>query len=314
MVTRKDLNRSAYLPFGALAMLALIWGYNWVVMKVGVRYSDPFTFAALRNFLGAVALFAVVAARRGSLRPKAFWLTAVFGLFQTSLSGLGVWALYVGSAGKTSVLTYTMPFWLLLIAWPVLCERIRGIQWAAVALALAGLVFVLGPWNLRGLSASLLAVGGGLAWAIASVLFKIIRRRHQVDLLSFTAWQALLGSIPLIVVALLTASRGPTWNASLVAALVYNVIVASALAWLLWLYILHSLPTGTAGISSLAIPIVGVIAAWVQLGERPGALEAVGMGLILAALAILTARELRGSRQAQLPEPAVEVQRVGTGR
>ncbi len=304
MVTHKDLKRSVYLPFGALALLALIWGYNWVVMKVGVRYSDPFTFAALRNLLGAVALFAVVAARRGSLRPKAFWLTALFGLFQTSLSGLAVWALYIGSAGKTSVLTYTMPFWLLLIAWPVLGERIRGVQWAAVVLALAGLIFVLDPWGLQGLSASVLAVAAGLAWAMASILIKIIRKHHEIDLLPFTAWQALLGSIPLVVVALLTAPKGPAWNASFVAALLYNVIAASAIAWLLWLYVLNNLPAGTAGISSLAIPVVGVVAAWAQLGERPGSLEALGMGLIVVALAILTARELRRSRQAKLSEPA----------
>lgn len=295
---RKDLKQSAYLPFGALALLALIWGYNWVVMKVGVRYSDPFTFAALRNFFGAIALFAVVVAQRGSLRPQAFWLTALFGFFQTTLSGLAVWALYIGSAGKTSVLVYTMPFWLLFIAWPILGERIRGIQWAAVVLALAGLIFVLDPWGLQGLWACVLAVGAGLAWAMASVLFKIIRRHHEIDLLPFTAWQALLGSIPLIVAALLTAPKAPTWNASFVAALLYNVIAASALAWLLWLYVLHSLPLGIAGISSLAVPVVGVIAAWAQLGERPGALEAVGMGLIVAALAILTAREVRNSRQA----------------
>jgi drug/metabolite transporter (DMT)-like permease len=300
-VTDRHLNRSAYLPFVALVLLALIWGYNWVVMKVGVRYSDPFTFAALRHCLGAVALFIVVAARRRSLRPKAFWLTAVFGFFQTSLFALPIWGLYLGSAGRTSVLTYTMPFWLLMISWPLLGERIRGAQWAAVVLALAGFVFVLGPWGLRGLRASLLAVAGGIAWAIASLLFKIIRKRHQIELLSFTAWQGLLGSIPLIVVALLVDHTGPTWNASFVGALLYNVIPGTALAWLLWLYILHSLPAGTAGISSLAVPVVGVLAAWIQLGERPGALEAVGMGLIVAALAILTLRELLSTRKAQLP-------------
>jgi drug/metabolite transporter (DMT)-like permease len=64
-VTNKGVRRWAYLPFVAPAPLALIWGYNWVVMKVGVRYSDPFTFSALRNFLGALALFVLVAARRG---------------------------------------------------------------------------------------------------------------------------------------------------------------------------------------------------------------------------------------------------------
>jgi drug/metabolite transporter (DMT)-like permease len=302
-VTGTELKRSAYLPFGALVLLALIWGYNWVVMKVGVRYSDPFTFAALRNFLGAMALFAVVAVRGGSLRPKVFWWTALFGFFQTSLFGLSVWALYLGSAGRTSVLTYTMPFWLLLMAWPVLGERIRGLQWVAVAAALVGLVCVLDPWSLKGLGASLLAVGTGLSWAIGSLIFKVIRKRHEVELLSFTAWQALLGALPLILVAALVDKEGPTWSAGFIGALAYNVIAAGAIAWLLWLYILHSLPASTAGISSLATPVVGVLAAWVQLGERPGALEAVGMGLIVAALAILTVRELRNSRRTQPSEP-----------
>jgi drug/metabolite transporter (DMT)-like permease len=290
--------RTAYLPVVALVLLALIWGYNWVGMKIGVKYSDPFTFAALRNFLGGLAVLAVVAVRRGPLLPKPFWLTALFGVFQTSLSGLSIWALYIGSAGKTSVLTYTMPFWLLLIAWPLLGERIRGAQWLTVGLSLAGLILVLTPWRMHGLEAGLLAVGGGLSWAIASVLFKVIRKRHPVEILTFTAWQGLFGSVPLIVAALATATHGPTWNVSFTAALLFNVLVASAFAWLLWLYVLHSLPAGVAGISSLAIPVVGVLAAWIQLGERPGTLEAVGIGLIVAALAVLTARGLLNSRAA----------------
>jgi drug/metabolite transporter (DMT)-like permease len=303
-MTPTNPKRSTYLALAALLLLALVWGYNWVVMKEAMRYSEPFTFAALRNFLGALALLALVAARRGTLRPKAFWMTALFGFMQTSLSALPLWALYLGSAGKVSVLNYTMPFWLLLIAWPLLGERIHGLQWVAVACAMAGLIFVLDPWRLRGVAASLLAIGGGITWALASVLFKIIRRRHQVDLLSFTAWQALLGSIPLVVVALLTATEVPDWTAGFLAALVYNVVIASAVAWVLWLYILHTLPAGMAGISSLAIPVVGVLSAWIQLGERPSALEAAGMGLIVAALAILTGRGLRLSRQAVMPARA----------
>jgi drug/metabolite transporter (DMT)-like permease len=288
-----------YLPVVALTVLALVWGYNWVVMKVAIRYADPFTFMTLRTVLGALALFALVAARRGSLRPKHFWITAVYSIFGTSMTGITIWALSLGSAGKVSILTYTMPFWLLLMAWPVLAERIQGAQWIAVAVALAGLVCVLEPWNLRGVRASILATVGGLSWAIASVLFKIIRKRYEVEILSFTAWQALIGSVPLVVVAVLVDDTGPTWNASLVGALLFNVIVASAFAWVLWLYVLHNLRAGTAGISTLAIPVVGVASAWIQLGERPGAFEATGIGLILFALAILTAREWVKARRAQ---------------
>jgi drug/metabolite transporter (DMT)-like permease len=109
------------------------------------------------------------------------------------------------------------------------------------------------------------------------VVVKILRSRHDVDLLSLIAWQGLIGSVPLIIIAFLTATTTPTWNATFIGALLFNVIPANALTWVLWLYILHTLPIGTAGISSLAVPVVGVISAWIQLGERPGALEAVGM-------------------------------------
>lgn len=298
-------NRSQYLPFVALVFLALLWGYNWVVMKVGVRYCDPFVFAALRNVFGALALFAVALVRGCSLRLKAFWWTTLFSIFQTSLAALPVWALYIGSAGRTAVLTYTMPFWILVIAWPVLGERIRGVQWVAVVLAFAGLILIIDPLGLQGWAASLLAVGGGLAWAIASVLFKIIRKRHELELLPFTAWQTLIGSIPLIVVAVAVAPPMPTWNASLIAALLYNVICSAV--YVIWLYVLHNLTAGTAGISILAVPVLGVVSAWIQLGERPLALEGVGMGLVLGALAILTARGLWASRQARLPAPAHEL-------
>jgi len=160
---------------------------------------------------------------------------------------------------------------------------------------------VLEPWNLRGVWASVLATIGGLSWAIASVLFKIIRRRYEVEILSFTAWQALIGSIPLIIVSVLVDKTGPTWNASFIEALAFNVIVASAVAWVLWLYVLHSLKAGTAGISTLAIPVVGVASAWIQLGERPGVYEATGIGLILAALALLTVREWVKARRSGAP-------------
>jgi drug/metabolite transporter (DMT)-like permease len=100
-----------------------------------------------------------------------------------------------------------------------------------------------------------------------------------------------------VLIAFLTADTGPVWSGSFIWALLYNIVPANALAWVLWLYILHSLPTGTAGISSLLIPVVGVVSAWIQLGEQPGALEGLGMGLIVIALALLTAREVRRGGQ-----------------
>jgi drug/metabolite transporter (DMT)-like permease len=283
----------------ALLLLALIWGYNWVVMKVGLQYAQPFTFSALRTFLGAVSLFALLLVLRRPLKPPPLVWTIVIGLLQTTgFVGLLMWALESGGAGKTSVLTYTMPFWLLLLAWAFLGERLRGVQWLAVALALAGLVLVLEPWRLQGSFSSLLAVAGGFCWAASAVVVKRFQAAHpDVDILSLTTWQMLFGSLPLVLIAALTWQGSPDWTLQFDLALAYNVLLGNALAWLLWLFGLRRLPAGSAGIATLAAPVIGVTAAWLQLGERPSAGEAAGMALIISALAIVTVRGVVAGRR-----------------
>jgi drug/metabolite transporter (DMT)-like permease len=305
--------RSRDLGAVALALLALIWGYNWVVMKIGLEYAQPFTFAALRTFLGALSLLVLLVVLRRPLRPVAVVPTIIIGLLQTTgfVGGI-IWALESGGAGKTSVLTYTMPFWLLMLAWAFLGERLRGVQWLAVALALAGLILVLSPWRLQGVFSSLLAIGAGLSWAAGSLAVKLLQRRRHVDILSLTMWQMAYGSLPLLVVAALTYSGPPLWTGAFVAALAYNVILGNALAWFLWISALRSLSAGAAGIGTLATPVIGVVAAWIQLGERPGLSEAAGMAFILGGLAIVTARGLlqsRGESQPGRPLP-VPLQRT----
>ena len=187
-----------------------------------------------------------------------------------------------------------MPFWLLLMAWVVLGERLKRFQWVAVACALCGLILVLSPWRMHGGLSEFLAVGGALCWTASAVVAKVLRKRHEVDLLSLTAWQMLLGSLPLIFVAAFTWSGPPVWSGSFIAALVYNVVLGNAVAWILWLYILNSLAAGTAGLGTLLTPVIGVASAWIQLGERPGWTEGVGMVAIVGALLLVTVREIVG--------------------
>jgi len=119
------------------------------------------------------------------------------------------------------------------------------------------------------------------------VWVKRLRARVRLDLLPLTAWQLLLGSIPLLIFAFVARPQPITWAPTLIWALVYNAIPATALAWLLWLYALHELPAGMAGMGTLLTPLVGVGAAWIQLGEQPQSIEAGGMILVFAGLAIL---------------------------
>jgi drug/metabolite transporter (DMT)-like permease len=277
-------------PLVALGLLALIWGYNWVVMKVAMQYVGPMDFAALRGVLGAVLLFCVLAAVGAPFRPKHVVKTIVLGLFQTTgFVGLISWALSIGAAGKSAVLGYTMPFWVIVLGWPFLPDRLKGWQWPAAGLILLGLVLVLELWaGAADMRSSLLALGAGIAWAVSVIVFKTIPVQNHSDLVSVTAWQMVFGMLPLVIIAWLTDERPIVWSSYFVFALIYNAVGGMAIATLLWLYILQRLPATISGLNALAVPIVGVIAAWIQLGEQPSVAEGTGMLLILAGLALLT--------------------------
>lgn len=302
-------NRTRDLGILALVILGPVWGYGWVATKVALDYSDALTFAALRVPLSAACLFLVMIVLRRSLRPPPLGWTMLIGLLQTTLFvGLVITALAGAGAGKVSVLTYTMPFWLLLLARIFLGERLRGMQWLAVALAFAGLVLVVRPWEFAQVTSGVLTVLGGLSWAASALVVKLMQRRHTVEILSLTTWQMAFGSVPLVAAALVTYSGGPEWTVDFWWGLVYTVVLANAVAWFLWLYALHALPAGAAGLGTLSIPVVGVIAAWIQLGEVPTPVEGAGMALIIAALAVLAGFGLlaaRGDAAAGGEEPAV---------
>jgi drug/metabolite transporter (DMT)-like permease len=283
----------------ALALLSLIWGYNWVIMKLALRDAGILDFAALRTVLGALSLFALLAILRRPLGTRHVGPLLLLGLLQTSgFMGLTLWALASGGVGKTAVLVYTMPFWVLLLAWPLLHERIRGVEWVAVTGAFAGLIFLLEPWSLAGSRTSqLLAVVAGVFWAASTLVAKQLRRRIAIDLLSLTAWQMLFGALPLLVLAVALPGPPIHWSGYFIGALVYNVLFGSVAAWLLWLYALNHLPAGTASLGTLATPAVGVLSAALQLGERPDAAEITGMLLVGGALALLSVRATRLHRR-----------------
>jgi drug/metabolite transporter (DMT)-like permease len=277
--------------FAALLALALVWGYNWVVMKVALQYSTASQFAAMRTFGGGLFLLALMAAMRKPLKPREVPSTVVLGLLQTTgFTGFIIWALVQGAAGKTSVLSFTMPFWVLLLAWPLLGERIRGMQWLAVLLALGGLMFILQPWHLHGsLMSMALAVLAGVSWALSVVYHKRLTQRvPDLDLLSFTTWQMLFGSIPIVLFALGDLDKPIDWNLAYIGAVLFSVVLANALGWMAWLYALQRLPAGVASMTSMLIPVIAVLSAWLQLGEQPTMAEAVGMALIIGALLVLS--------------------------
>jgi drug/metabolite transporter (DMT)-like permease len=113
------------------------------------------------------------------------------------------------------------------------------------------------------------------------------------DPLLFTAWQLFFGFLALSALAFLHPHEPVRWNFEFVWTLLFSAILATALGWWLWTYVLAHTPAGILGLNSLGIPVVAVIASAIQLGERPPATELAGMLAIGVALALLAWLGLR---------------------
>ncbi|WP_424244210.1 drug/metabolite transporter (DMT)-like permease [Elusimicrobium posterum] len=298
-------NKNLTPALAGLLILTLIWSYNWVVMKSVLQYMGALEFAALRCLSGAALLFLTLIIMRKRLAPPPLKPTLLVGLLQTAgMTGFTQLALIAGGAGKTAVITYAMPFWVIILAAIVLKEKTTNIQKAAFAIAAAGLLFVIRPWDGQGgtVISSLIALLAGIMWAGGSVVFKKVHNRKGIELVNFTAWQMLVGAIILCVAALVTHKEPITWNIHVFKALAYNAVLATALAWMLWLYILRTLPAGIAGLSTLLVPVLSVLFTWWRLGERPDIYQTIGVSLIVTALLMISLPGIIKKRRGRKPK------------
>jgi drug/metabolite transporter (DMT)-like permease len=285
----------------ALVLVPAIWGYNWVVMKKALAYMGPFEFAAVRFVPAALLLMAILLVRRRPVVARPLLPVLGVGVLQTAgNTALSLLALRQGPAGRSALLCYTMPFWIVLLAWPLLRERPSRLQWLALAIAAAGLglVFAAGAGAGGNLAAAALATGSGLSWAAGAVLTRRLLVRHPMDVMALAAWQMLAGGLALWLGAL-AFPGGPTrWTPYLVFAVLYEILPATALAWLLWTALLGRVSAGVAGLAILAAPVIGLLASAAQMGERPPPLEALGIVLLLGALLLVGPLALRQARRA----------------
>jgi len=271
-----------------VGVLALAWGYNWVAIKVATGDASPFALVAIRMILGSAALFAMSALAHKPLKSPPPGPTALIGLCQVGLmTTFQTLALATGGAGKTTLLVYTFPFWIALLSIVMLDERMTPVRILAVVVAAAGLGFVLYPLDFgHDVLSKAFALAGALSWAFGAIFTKRFRAKHHVDLLPFTAWQMAYGAIPIVILALVVPGSYVHFTPSFLAALAYIVLPGTALAFWLWFFIMERLSATGAGISTLLTPVITVLAAWIQLHERPGAAELIGMALIVVALLI----------------------------
>ena len=293
--------RGAYV---ALVVLTLVWGTNWISMKQALASAHPVIYNIERTWTAVVVLFAVLALRRRPLLPESWIAVAVTGFFQTTVNMGSTTMALEGGAGRAAVLVFTMPFWTVLLAWPVLGERVRGAQWVAIALALAGLVLVVEPWRWEGeLRPKAWACLSGFGWACGTIAMKYFQRDRSFDMLNFIAWQMLLGVLPLSLLPLALPLPETQWSASYVFLLLLTGALASGFGFVLWVGVLRFLSAGTASLNMLAIPVIALLSSMAVFDERLSRSEWTGIACIGAGLFVISFRAWLATRRGERPPP-----------
>jgi drug/metabolite transporter (DMT)-like permease len=277
----------------AILVVALVWGCNWPMLKIGVTEMAPLTFRALTLPFAALGMLLVARLRAEGIRiPRHFWPR----LFALSLFNIVLWNGFVLfgverlPAGRSSILAYTMPIWATAIAALVLHEHVSRRKLVGLMLGAAGLIVLLGEQVVVFRSSpfgALMIVIAAISWGYGTVLLRKWRPTMAQNALS--GWMLLLGWIPLAIVAPLFDPRplGATLShlsASGWYAVVYNIFFAGTLANLAWFMLARTMPVAVSSLSSLPVPVVGVVSGMIVLGERPGWQEWLALALVLGAL------------------------------
>ncbi len=294
----EQMLKSKQADHGALMLMALtvtLWGFSWIVMKHLAVFIGPFDLVMMRYGVAFIVLLVVLLATRQSLKFPPIALTLGIAVFQTTaFQCLCQLALVTGGAGHVAMLAYTMPFWVVLFAWMLLGDRPTHRHMAGFVCAGVGLVAIIAPWQGMGsLTGSLLALGGGASWGLGTVLSKMMFQRHAPNVLGLTMWQMALGALLTFPVTLLFPQQAIVWVPDLFWGLAYMAIIASALGWWLWMSVVRRVSATLAGMSSLGVPVLTVLLAWLILAEQPTLLELTGVVFIMAGLVIVN---LEGSR------------------
>lgn len=284
-----------------IAGLSIIWGYHWAVMKIGLYYCGGLTYTAMRCIIAAPVMLLIVKLRGGSIWLKAPKAAVIVGIVQTAGNfGLGAIAVKFGEAGKSAVLCYTMPFWVLLLGFLFLGERAGPRRWIAASLAGVGTLLVALAGGVAQLMPVLLAIMAGVLWAGGLLLYQHFHKKHADEPTVFAAWQLLVGGLSMgAFIPFVPGEHAIQWTPAFIGALTYTTVLATIVAVYLWFLLISRLEASMVALGVLLAPAIGLASSWIQLHERPAPLEATGLGIILSAIAFFAWAQWQRARAAK---------------
>ncbi|WP_417312063.1 EamA family transporter [Ectopseudomonas khazarica] len=271
-----------------LALLVIVvWGLNFVVIKVGLHGMPPMLMGALRFMLAAFPAILFVRRPQVPLRwMLAYGMTISLGQFAFLF-----YAMYVGMpAGLASLVLQSQAFFTLFFAALFLGERLRGSNLFGLLVAASGLALI----GLQGgqaitLAGFALTIAAASMWALGNV---VTRRLGKVNLVGLVVWGSLIPPLPFLALSfwlegpelILHSLQSISLDSILV--LAYLAFGATILGYGLWSRLLSRYPASQVAPFSLLVPVVGISSSALLLGERLGSLQMVGALLVMAGLLI----------------------------
>ena len=276
----------------AMVLLTAIYALCYVAIKAGLSFMPPLRFAALRALLGGLLMVGLLLAlRRSPLPRRRDWLWVLpLAITSTSVAFAAMFlSPGLAGAGIASVLGNSQPIFAVALAVPLLGERLTSAKQIALALGMLGIILIALPAILsgggHGVAGPALALGASLSLATGSVIAK--RMGSDVDLLAVSAWQLIVGALPLLLVSALS-DRGPwiSLDPRFLGMLAFLAVAGSALPTPLWYWLLRRDEVGRLSLFLFLVPVLGLLSALVFFGERVSTLEVAGVGATVAAIGI----------------------------
>lgn len=274
-------------PLGLLFLAILLWGVNWPIMKIGLDYITPLWFTFYRLFFGTISLFIILTLTEGTSAPRRQDWPVLFsvGVLQIGLSmGLIHLGLQYVEPGRSAILTYTMPIWIAPLAFVFLREKLTSMKLIGLLVGIAGIAVLFNPltfpWgNQAYLYGNSLLLVAAFLWAIAIV--HVRGHNWSGSTMALLPWQMLIGTITLLPFMLTMEGIQPfphTWELGLI--LLYNGPIATALGFYVFISATRMLPANTTGMTALGVPVVGMLASALVVGEVVTLPKMLGLGLI----------------------------------
>jgi drug/metabolite transporter (DMT)-like permease len=283
---RRDAAASAKL---LVVIMGLGWGINWIAARFILEALPPWTMRTIGIGLGDLTLFAAAAISGISLAvPRGERVKILIaGFFNVAVFSVGsAYAQIYGTTSRAIVIAYSMPIWSALLAHVVLKEKLNAVKLGALALCAAGLAILILPLARTGFPlGALIALVCAWSWAAGTIYLKWAKIRTAT--LTSAAWQLLFGWSMLAAGMLIFEGVPRLWPlpVNVIAWIGYNGFIGMGLAYFLWFVVADRLPTTTASLGSLLVPVVGVIGSAIVIGERPGLFDIIGFACIFAAAA-----------------------------